>query len=384
MIRDFSYVDISKVTKKDLLYGRLPKKSDEIVIDKLVADRFLKSDTAISGQYASAKELLGETLSINTFSKDLTVVGISGNNEASIYCSQSKLLGMVASSYSVMSLSELQKLYPGKYDNVTLQDDQMLVPQSKYDQIKSYQEFQGNQKEYPVQQLGNSSVFYEEEPVSNAGENYIVVGGFDNSCDVDYVLTDAAGKQLADQLAVGMQKIKYYVDDLEQREELVKQLQSELKPYQKMFRVKVTIPAEQQVKVYRNKMKDKTRSKALFAMIAVILSVLIIYYTIRSNASSRMEELTVYRLLGISKASIIRSFILEMLLINCYTTLPGVVVTTGVMKFAASVPSLGMNLSFPWWGAITLIAAIMLVNAIVSVIPVHNILAKPPAELAVK
>ena len=384
VIRDFSYVDISKVTKKDLLYGRLPKKSDEIVIDKLVADRFLKSDTAISGQYASAKELLGETLSINTFSKDLTVVGISGNNEASIYCSQSKLLGMVASSYSVMSLSELRKMYPGKYDNVTLQDDQMLVPQSKYDQIKSYQEFQGNQKEYPVQQLGNSSVSYEEEPVSNAGENYIVVGGFDNSCDVDYVLTDAAGKQLADQLAVGMQKIKYYVDDLEQREELVKQLQSELKPYQKMFRVKVTIPAEQQVKAYRNKMKDKTRSKALFAMIAVILSVLIIYYTIRSNASSRMEELTVYRLLGISKASIIRSFILEMLLINCYTTLPGVVVTTGVMKFAASVPSLGMNLSFPWWGAITLIAAIMLVNAIVSVIPVHNILAKPPAELAVK
>ena len=152
-------------------------------------------------------------------------------------------------------------------------------------------------------------MFYEEEPVSNAGENYIVVGGFDNSCDVDYVLTDAAGKQLADQLAVGMQKIKYYVDDLEQREELVKQLQSELKPYQKMFRVKVTIPAEQQVKAYRNKMKDKTRSKALFAMIAVILSVLIIYYTIRSNASSRMEELTVYRLLGISKASIIRSYL---------------------------------------------------------------------------
>ena len=70
MIRDFSYVDISKVTKKDLLYGRLPKKSDEIVIDKLVADRFLKSDTAISGQYASAKELLGETLSINTFRSD--------------------------------------------------------------------------------------------------------------------------------------------------------------------------------------------------------------------------------------------------------------------------------------------------------------------------
>lgn len=89
------------------------------------------------------------------------------------------------------------------------------------------------------------------------------MGGFDNSCDVDYVLTDAAGKQLADQLAVGMQKIKYYVDDLEQREELVKQLQSELKPYQKMFRVKVTIPAEQQVKAYRNKMKDKTRSNGI-------------------------------------------------------------------------------------------------------------------------
>lgn len=90
-----------------------------------------------------------------------------------------------------------------------------------------------------------------------------------------------------------------------------------------------------------------------------------------------------YRLLGISKASIIRSFILEMLLINCYTTLPGVVVTTGVMKFAASVPSLGMNLSFPWWGAIRC-SGNLLVNAIVSVIPVHNILAKPPAELAVK
>ena len=109
-----------------------------------------------------------------------------------------------------------------------------------------------------------------------------------------------------------------------------------------------------------------------------------VYFTIKSNAISRSEELTVYSLLGISKKSILQSYIIEMSLLTSYTSLPAFLVTSVVIKFIGSIPSLGINMIFPWWAVLLLIAVIYIAHAVISIIPVYKILSKPPATLAVK
>ena len=96
------------------------------------------------------------------------------------------------------------------------------------------------------------------------------------------------------------------------------------------------------------------------------------------------EELTVYRLIGISKRSIIQAYLVEMFLVSTYTILPAVLVTTGILQFIGSVPSLELSMHFPGWTALLLIAILYAMNLLISILPVRNILSKPPAQLAVK
>lgn len=117
---------------------------------------------------------------------------------------------------------------------------------------------------------------------------------------------------------------------------------------------------------------------------AILVSLFIIYFTIKSNVTSRTEELTVYRLIGIAQGSIIKAYLLEMLLITSYTVLPTVLIVSGVIQFFGSIPSLELGLIFPWWTSVALIAALYVLNLLISYIPVKGILAKPPAVLAVK
>ena len=64
----------------------------------------------------------------------------------------------------------------------------------------------------------------------------------------------------------------------------------------------------------------------------------------------------------------------------------GVIITdkAGVIKFIGGIPSLQMNLLFPWWTVLLLLAVIYALHMVISILPVTGILSKPPATLAVK
>lgn len=96
---------------------------------------------------------------------------------------------------------------------------------------------------------------------------------------------------------------------------------------------------------------------------------------------ARSEELTVYRLIGIAPGSILKAYMLEMIMMTAYTCIPAILITSGIIKFITSVPSLEIYLLFPWWMAALLIVVMFIVNSVVSVLPVRKILHTPPAQL---
>ena len=52
---NFSYVSVKHLQKEDLIYGEMPEKYDEIVVDRLVLERFLKSKGNLANLYRSRK-----------------------------------------------------------------------------------------------------------------------------------------------------------------------------------------------------------------------------------------------------------------------------------------------------------------------------------------
>ena len=142
--------------------------------------------------------------------------------------------------------------------------------------------------------------------------------------------------------------------------------------------------AKDQIAAYKEEHSNNVDAKNLITLAIVVISLVMVYFTIKSNAVSRSEELTVYRLIGISKGSILKSYMLEMIMVTSYTSLPAVLITSGVITFINSIPSLQVNMIFPWWSALILLVGIYLVHIIISIMPVYGILSKPPATLAVK
>lgn len=358
----YSYVSLEYLNEDALIYGRMPEKRNEVVVDRFVIDRFLNSDEVMASMYKSEKSFLNTKLRADVYEQDFLVVGISDTAEAALYCSQNILLGMAVNADQVASVKELQMEFPGKYDSLQLEANQALVPEEKYQRLLKVQ---GEAKEV-------------------IDGRYTVVGTCPDQMGVDYVMSDEACKEVRRNFVISSKKCKIYLKDPKEVTKLKKELQEASREYGTYFELVVTVPYQDQINEYQKQRNLNMDSKKLFTVAIFIVSLIMIYFTIKSNATSRSEELTVYRLLGIGRGSILRAYMLEMLLITTYTSLPAVLLTSGIIKFVGAIPSLEMNLMFPFWAALLLLGSIYLINLLISILPVYGILSKPPATLAVK
>ena len=79
---------------------------------------------------------------------------------------------------------------------------------------------------------------------------------------------------------------------------------------------------------YKEAMKETFNGRIIVTASIFLVSMVILYFMMKSNAVSKITDLGVYRLLGISKNSIIGLFALESLIITTYTSLVAVILTT--------------------------------------------------------
>jgi ABC-type antimicrobial peptide transport system permease subunit len=174
-------------------------------------------------------------------------------------------------------------------------------------------------------------------------------------------------------------KFKVYTDNAQKT---ISYFKKAGKDYSDYFTVEAASSYETQLEEYKEEKAAGINAGYLVTIAVAILSLIVIYFTIKSNAMARSEELTVYRLIGISPGSILKAYMLEMALITAYACIPAVLITSGIIKFITSIPSLQIYLLFPWWLALLLIVALFVVNMLISVLPVNSILRQPPAKLA--
>lgn len=365
----FSYVSSKHLQKKDLIYGKMPEKYNDVVIDRLLLERFLKSKGNLSNLYQSVEEFVGVTLLADVYNQSMHIVGISDTQEMSLYCGQNILYSFSMTAKKIADIKDLQKEYPGQFDDLVLKDDEIMVREEE-----SLSSVWKNGRKLPAKTY----------PLFN--ERYNIAGTIPDDCIFDCVVSNHTCLQLQRRYIAGNNRCSIYLNDVEKELPQLQKLVDEINEDSTIeaIEVKLSVPYQNQIKNYEKIRKAGVDSKKVFALAILVLSLIMIYFTVKSNAVSRSEELTVYRLLGIGKGSILRAYLLEMVLINTYTSLPAILLTSVVLKLVSAIPSLEMQLLFPWWMVLLLIIAFYLVNMIVSILPVNSILSKPPAKLALK
>lgn len=362
-LKNYCYVSKDYLEEEELLLGRKPEKRNEVVLDIRVIDQLMKSEGVVSSLYKEVEDYLGAKLTVATTSEDIEIVGISDTGESDIFCSQNLLLGFPTRGFRIANVEELQAAVPEEYENLVLAEDEILIREGLY------HAYSINGESYSLT-IGDDMKHV-----------YQVVGTFPDSVGVDYILSEAGCKNVRNIVIYETKDCLFYTKDTKGA---MAYFESIKEKYQNAFHLQLEIPHELELEEYKKAHQVDLDAKYLMAVICAVISLVMVYFTVKANAVSRSEELTVYRLIGISKQSILKAYVLEMFFLTCVTSLPAVVITSGVIKVIATIPSLEMGLHFPWWSVMALLVVLYIVHAVISILPVYGILSKPPATLALK
>ena len=362
----YSFIPSKHLKESSLICGKMPENKDEAVVDKWVLENFMKSDSQIARMYKKVDDFVGTTIMSAANQLEFKISGVCDTGEPDIFVEENKLLGLSYSAMNIASLEEMKRLYADKKDSgiksdTTLKSGTVLAKKSIYDKEKM-----------------SGSVLFTDERYGT----FEIAGYFNDDIDADYVASEKECQKIRTAYNVYSKTFNIYTDDVDGA---IKYLLNEAAPYRDdCFTASIKCNYNNQLKNYKEKRRMSIGTKNVVTLALAILAFVMIYFSIKSNAVSRIEELTVYRLLGIEKGSIFKAYILEMMMLCTYTVLPATIITSGVIKFMAQVPSLQIKMIFPWWVVLVLIVVIFVVNIILSILPVNNIISRPPAELAVK
>lgn len=354
-----SYVTLEHLKPEELVIGRMPEKRNEIVIDRWLAETFLEND--ILKNMMSVEDFVGLQVGSDFNGEDLIIVGVCDTDEPTIYLDKYVGISMASWADSIASLDQLRVEYPDQYEDLTLAADEVMVSENIF-----------------ADMVGNNISTY----TAKNGISYKVAGTYPDEFGVSYIINDAYYEDLLNSYICINRKFKVYG---EEKDAVINYFAQDAGNYDYSYVLMMVNDS------YQEQMADlqairavKLDARFIGTIVLFLLSMFILYFTMKSNALKRIHELTVYRLLGITKQSIIGAFILEVIIITNYTVLPVVLILSSIIKFIAVIPSLQMYIVYPWVTVVALLAFLYTVNIAVGVIPVYNIVKLPPAQLTHK
>ena len=410
-LEGFTVVPLEKLSKKDLIYGRMPKGANEIVIDRWVLDQFINGESEVANMISNVEHFLNGTVTTATEQGDeYKIVGISDSKEPDVYMDKFQALSFSDFGSSVTSLDTLKAL-DDSYASTNLAKDECLLDAGTAEEamlseltltyhayVKYYTtggfrnagrdaDFDEYEKEYGITYQEFLELLKHPEELDltyTAGNDmeFKVAGILPDDYPASMVLSDEAYASVVLETAKKYHRFAAYSEDREGLKELIEKKLS--KEYGDTLNFTINDKYGDDMAKLKEERSQMLSARLIVTITIFVISMILLYFTMKANVAMRITDLGVYRLLGISKGSIIGLFAIENAVITSYTSLLGVIVTTIITKFIASVPSLEMDLVYPWYAILFTILFLYLVNIVIGILPVRKMLKLPPAQLAAK
>ena len=363
-----NYTHIDRLDPSTLIYGRMPLRSDEVVIDRWLIDKYLEKDGILQNIIPNAEYLLGKTLEGNKSTFNPKIVGICDSGEPTMYMSTSGLYCQAAGSVETMPFSEfvaitgydeVESLGQNKAGNdhcIILPDNAGLVFASLVGQIRNIAS--------PTRTI----------VIIDAPQNV----GHDISAK--YILADQVIEEMYKTTLTNHTEFNIWCAD---KEAMIAFLSAEM-PEELKDIIVVTYEDKwsEAYQEYEEETSLKADARTIITATVFALSLVMLYLMQRSKINEHMDVIAVYRLLGVPKGNLAFVFAVESITLTLKYALPTVGLTWLGINLLSSLEAIDFYMLYPLGAAALTLLAILVIRVIFSVLPVLRLLYAPPAKLA--
>ncbi|MGM9900036.1 MAG: ATP-binding cassette domain-containing protein [Bacilli bacterium] len=370
---NITFVPVDEISDDCLIYGKMPTNPTEIVVDEWVLEKLLSSTNLYNVIPISG--FINQEFVMKIENVTLTISGIVRTNNNTIYASKWLLLDsypsyMKAYGKKIIPLSEYKK-YQEADQSLTLASDEVYTT---YNVTHGYTE----NINMSINEDANMTYKVKDE-----------VSLF-NNCPFDIIVPDEISYQqvLASVMAYNHDKISLYCQTEEEMQAVISYFDGITKYYAEEAETRMIISHES---VYNNSLKPhyetakKTVSSRTVIMVATIfVSILIIYFSMRSFAIKSIYDMGVYRACGINKGSIILIYGLEMTIIGFFSCIIGPLLFTFIMNFITAIPVLMGSVGIEFRSLIITSLSLFVLDIFVGILPILTYMRLTPSELLSK
>ncbi|MBR4830654.1 MAG: ABC transporter ATP-binding protein/permease [Bacilli bacterium] len=356
-----SMVAVSTITDKDIITGKLPENSHEIVLDKFIYESYKNSMTSPINQYNILKyeDFVGKQIKLGK--ETYTIVGVSDQSSPSLYVDSSefvKILNNNVESESYYDRVDSNQTYKSYIDSgVTVKKGRL--PENDYEVMINYSNYNPYDNTYKIDKETNFKInernlvlvgFYESprnESTYYVNENMINVL---NICKLkDFTIYPKDEKAFVDEIK--NMDIKY----------------------------KKTYDASKES--FKKSQLKQTRSSIIIACVLLGISFLEIYLMIRSSFISRIKEVGTMRAIGVKKTDIYKMFSNEIIAISIITSIPGIWLMYNILKSITDLEFFKNNYMLDYKVALLSGLIFLVFNLVVGLLPVKGTIRKSPASI---
>ena len=372
----FSYVNIDRLSADQLVCGRMPLSSEEIVVDKILIDAVLERGGILNNMVEDYSTFLGESFDYGAKRYNPVIVGISDTGERGVYASQSALYALSVGGVTAITVSELQQRYPAQYDVLEVYSSVTDTTRTFY-----LDQMQDDECVVNISQAGEVWKHSLERPYGYSPNQKTVKAYLEEeSLSAKMIVTDGALEQMI-RNSYNQEIHIWCVDKAAMRAYLSEKTQAE---QDGQIVVKISDPYAEKYALYQEAATMRADARTIVTFSVVALSMAMLYLLCRSRVNERLGLIAVYRMLGIPGRKLYGIFLLESGIAAVTTLVPTVALTWAGIALAAKIPEMNSILELPLGLAAAAGAAIVCYYLLVSVLPLGRLLRYPPASLAAK
>lgn len=367
VLNGLSYMPIEYLDTSKIKYGRAPQNATEIVVDEWVVKKALKNSTL--SNIMSVANFVGQTVKVKDTNIYLKIVGISSENTHTVYINKWQMLGIYPSNIkrndvTICSVSTYNE-YPNATKITDLKEDEVVVNTES--------------------SVGQSAMYF-KQLVINDDHSLVFTpkDGYDfTNIPFKVVVSDSMyDKILASVIAGSHEEAKVIVKNEQEKQEVKNYLDSVSEKYN--MKIHHESKYDNLFAPYIENSKKLVASRTLIVTTIILVSIAIVFFTMRSYAIKNIYDLGVYRAIGISKGSLVEVYAMEIFMMSLKSTLIGGLLTYIIVNILSSLPILYLNFSIPFSHFVISTLSLLVINVVVGIIPIILYMRLTPSQLLSK
>lgn len=373
---NYAYEDLSvsialtsKLTAEQLIYGKMPEDSRDVILDRTIITKFLRDNLGNAVGIDTEEEFIGRKLRVPNL-QDYTIVGIVDTESPSLYVDESQAMYILTNGddadddYAFSAEDEEQEdvVKSGRVKDLDLATNKIKI--KKGDKPKNVYETIINADHEDEVAIGKTI------STKVAGHKLKVVGYYTSDGaddDTYYVHADT----ITEDYVRKQKNFTAYADNTAQVKALLDK---------QGLPSKVNDVSDR--KKYIHERRDQLTSAIVVAAVIMLISLIEMFLMLRSSFLSRIKEVGTLRAIGLKKKDIYRMFTGEILVITMLTAIPGILIMYFALSQVVKITYYleGLYTLSPVIAAITL-GVIVVFNLFAGLIPVYVTMRKTPAQI---